>query len=88
MGPRYPTFPENVDIGSNDCKNNLIGIIEAFEFLLQHNFQPKRTILAAFGFDEEIRFAPQRCRVIIIEVVIKVQHIYLNIYSNDTEKTL
>jgi Gly-Xaa carboxypeptidase len=40
--------------GSTDCKNNLIGVLEALEFLLEHNFKPKRTILAGFGFDEEI----------------------------------
>ena len=43
-------------VGANDCKNNLLGILDAFEFLLDHNFEPKRTILAGFGFDEEIRF--------------------------------
>jgi Gly-Xaa carboxypeptidase len=30
-------------------------ILDAFEFLLDHNFEPKRTIIAGFGFDEEIR---------------------------------
>ena len=28
--------------------------MEAFEFLLDQGFKPKRTLLAAFGFDEEI----------------------------------
>src|SRR5947207_3127463 len=41
--------------GSNDCKNNLIGILEAFEILLEMGFHPQRRIVAAFGFDEEIR---------------------------------
>lgn len=43
-------------LGASDCKNNLVGILDALEFLLDHNFNPKRTILAAFGFDEEIRY--------------------------------
>jgi Gly-Xaa carboxypeptidase len=40
--------------GASDCKNNLIGVLEAFEMLLKKNYSPKRTILAGFGFDEEI----------------------------------
>lgn len=31
-----------------------MGILDALEFLLSQNFEPKRTILAGFGFDEEI----------------------------------
>jgi len=40
--------------GATDCKNNLIGVLEAFETLLEKDFTPERTILAGFGFDEEI----------------------------------
>ncbi|KAI1266586.1 peptidase family M20/M25/M40 [Xylariaceae sp. FL1019] len=40
--------------GSNDCKNVVIGILEAVELLLQADFKPKRTIVLSFGFDEEI----------------------------------
>lgn len=42
--------------GSSDDKNPLIGILEAFEILLtkEPDFVPKRTVIAAFGFDEEI----------------------------------
>jgi Gly-Xaa carboxypeptidase len=54
MGQRYPHKMTYLTTGSSDCKNNLIGILEAFEFLLEHNFEPKRTIIAGFGFDEEI----------------------------------
>ncbi|KAF2085188.1 carboxypeptidase S [Saccharata proteae CBS 121410] len=39
--------------GSSDCKNNLIGILSVVEDLLAQNWRPKRTILLAFGFDEE-----------------------------------
>ena len=40
--------------GASDCKNNLVGILEAFETLLEKDFIPKRSVMAAFGFDEEI----------------------------------
>ncbi|KAK7721566.1 hypothetical protein SLS57_005246 [Botryosphaeria dothidea] len=39
--------------GSVDCKNNLIGLYSVMEDLLSQNFTPKRTIVFAFGFDEE-----------------------------------
>jgi Gly-Xaa carboxypeptidase len=40
--------------GSSDCKNLLIAEMEAVELLLSAGFQPKRTILLSFGFDEEV----------------------------------
>ncbi|KAI9743933.1 MAG: hypothetical protein M1818_002667 [Claussenomyces sp. TS43310] len=40
--------------GSSDCKNDMIGVLEAFEVLLEKGFTPKRTMLTGFGFDEEI----------------------------------
>ncbi|CAH2353946.1 carboxypeptidase S [[Candida] railenensis] len=40
--------------GSADCKNLLIGVLEALEELHQDGFKPKRTIVLGFGFDEEI----------------------------------
>lgn len=39
--------------GSSDCKNLLISIMESLELLISNDFRPSRTILAAFGFDEE-----------------------------------
>ncbi|KAL2015631.1 hypothetical protein VTK56DRAFT_5071 [Thermocarpiscus australiensis] len=39
--------------GASDCKNQLIAAMETLELLLEANFQPKRTILLSFGFDEE-----------------------------------
>ncbi|KAJ3783939.1 carboxypeptidase S [Lentinula aff. detonsa] len=39
--------------GSNDDKSGLIGTIGAIEVLLRYGFQPSRTFVAAFGFDEE-----------------------------------
>jgi Gly-Xaa carboxypeptidase len=39
--------------GAADCKNQLIAAMETLELLLEAKFQPKRTILLSFGFDEE-----------------------------------
>ncbi|KAJ7213809.1 hypothetical protein B0H12DRAFT_1032935 [Mycena haematopus] len=39
--------------GSADDKNGLIGILTAIETLLEQGFIPTRTVVAAFGFDEE-----------------------------------
>lgn len=56
----YPPFSGHYDgtfvwgRGSSDCKNNLIGILEAVEALIESNFLPKRTLILSFGFDEEI----------------------------------
>ncbi|KAI1166438.1 peptidase family M20/M25/M40 [Nemania serpens] len=40
--------------GASDDKNGLIGILEAVELLLQADFKPRRSVVLAFGFDEEI----------------------------------
>lgn len=40
--------------GSSDCKNLLVGLLEAAEALHNDGFRPQRTIVYAFGFDEEI----------------------------------
>ena len=40
--------------GSSDCKNQLIAILESGEELLGAGFEPTRTVILAFGFDEEI----------------------------------
>ncbi|KAJ5886686.1 uncharacterized protein N7473_009360 [Penicillium subrubescens] len=39
--------------GSSDCKNVLIGLLSTIEDLLSQKWQPQRTVLLAFGFDEE-----------------------------------
>jgi len=39
--------------GALDDKLNIIGQLEAVEYLLRSGYQPKRTILLAFGHDEE-----------------------------------
>lgn len=39
--------------GTLDIKNQLIGIMEAAETLLQQGYRPERTILFGFGHDEE-----------------------------------
>ena len=55
----YPPFNAHFDgkwlwgRGSSDCKNNLIGLLSVVENLLEQKWQPKRTIILAFGYDEE-----------------------------------
>lgn len=55
----YPPFEGHFDgeyifgRGATDCKNVLIAIMEAIELLISQKFEPKRGIIAAFGFDEE-----------------------------------
>lgn len=39
--------------GASDCKNSLVGILEAVELLVDAGFRPQRTLVLAFGFDEE-----------------------------------
>lgn len=56
----YPPFSGAFDgkliwgRGAADCKNTLIGTLEAVELLLGAGFEPKRTLVLSFGFDEEI----------------------------------
>ncbi|KAJ9118393.1 hypothetical protein QFC24_006222 [Naganishia onofrii] len=56
----YPPFEGKTDDewvwgrGSADCKNQLMGIMNAVEKLVQECFKPERTIILSFGFDEEI----------------------------------
>lgn len=40
--------------GASDCKNSLVGILEAVEELVKAGFRPRRTVVLSFGFDEEI----------------------------------
>ena len=55
----YPPFEGHYDgefiygRGASDCKNVLIAILETLEILLSNGYEPKRSIVAAFGFDEE-----------------------------------
>ncbi|KAL5325634.1 hypothetical protein ACEPPN_006762 [Leptodophora sp. 'Broadleaf-Isolate-01'] len=57
---KYPPYSAHYDgrfiwgRGASDCKNVVIGVLEAFETLLEKNYKPERTLLAGFGFDEEI----------------------------------
>ena len=39
--------------GSSDCKSNLIGIMSVVESLLSQDWRPRRSVVLAFGFDEE-----------------------------------
>ncbi|KAI3616852.1 carboxypeptidase s [Moniliophthora roreri] len=55
----YPPYSGHFDgeriwgRGSSDDKSGLIGILSAIEILLDAGFQPARTIVLSFGFDEE-----------------------------------
>ncbi|KAF9453562.1 carboxypeptidase S [Macrolepiota fuliginosa MF-IS2] len=40
--------------GSSDDKSGLIGVLAAVETLISNGFQPTRTFVLAFGFDEEV----------------------------------
>lgn len=56
----YPPFEGHYDgkfvwgRGSSDCKNVLSAILETMALLKKHNFRPARTIVLAFGIDEEV----------------------------------
>ncbi|KAJ9134073.1 Carboxypeptidase S [Coniochaeta hoffmannii] len=39
--------------GASDCKNQLIAAMETLETLLEAKYEPKRTVVLSFGFDEE-----------------------------------
>ncbi|OJI85827.1 hypothetical protein ASPTUDRAFT_598267 [Aspergillus tubingensis CBS 134.48] len=55
----YPPFDGHFDgewlwgRGASDCKNVLIGLMSVVEDLLSQNWNPTRTVVLAFGFDEE-----------------------------------
>ncbi|PLB52446.1 carboxypeptidase S [Aspergillus steynii IBT 23096] len=55
----YPPFAGHFDgewvwgRGSSDCKNVLIGLLSVLEDLLHQNWKPARSVVFAFGFDEE-----------------------------------
>lgn len=57
---KYPPFDGYWDgkyvwgRGATDCKNTLIASLEAVEELVKAGFKPKRTVILANGFDEEI----------------------------------
>ena len=57
---KYPPYSAHYDDrfiwgrGATDCKNVVIGVLEAFETLLSKDYKPERTMMAGFGFDEEI----------------------------------
>lgn len=40
--------------GTSDCKGQLIGELEAVEYLLRFGYRPQRTVYLAFGHDEEV----------------------------------
>ncbi|KAI0272776.1 carboxypeptidase S [Gloeopeniophorella convolvens] len=40
--------------GSSDNKNGVIGALSSIETLLENEFEPTRTVILSFGFDEEV----------------------------------
>ena len=40
--------------GVTDCKSLVNSVLQAIELLLSEGFKPERTIIVAFGFDEEV----------------------------------
>jgi len=55
--PPFSGYYDGTDIwgrGASDDKTQVIAIFEAVELLLEAEFSPKRTVLLAFGFDEEV----------------------------------
>lgn len=54
--PPYEAYFDGRDLwgrGASDGKSNLIGVLSTVEFLLEQEWAPKRTLILAFGFDEE-----------------------------------
>ncbi|KAH8426490.1 Gly-Xaa carboxypeptidase [Aspergillus melleus] len=55
----YPPFEGHFDgewlwgRGASDCKNVLIGLLSVLEDLLAQDWKPTRSVVFAFGFDEE-----------------------------------
>lgn len=56
----HPPFSGNINggyiwgRGALDDKLNVLGMLEAVEYLLKKGYAPKRTVLLAFGHDEEV----------------------------------
>jgi carboxypeptidase PM20D1 len=59
-GWTYPPFSGEIaegyvwGRGTLDIKNGVLGILEAVEYLIKHDFVPERTIYLGFGHDEEV----------------------------------
>lgn len=51
--------------GASDCKNSVMGILGSVERLVTEGYTPDRTVILAFGFDEEvsIHLIGTKCRV-------------------------
>lgn len=59
--------------GASDCKNQLMGILEAVEALVHADFVPKRTLVLSFGFDEEIS-GPRGARLLAKALIKRYGH--------------
>lgn len=53
--------------GTLDDKQSILGILEAVELLVAEGFRPRRTVMLAFGHDEEVRGAGARAIVELLK---------------------
>lgn len=63
--------------GAMDDKACLVGLMEAVEYLINHDFHPQRTIYLAFGHDEEIGGQDGAVRIVGLLQARNVQAEYL-----------
>lgn len=71
----YPPFEGHYDgtylfgRGALDCKNLLVALMEALELLVGEKYEPKRGIVVALGFDEEIsgRYGASKIAAFLLE---------------------
>ncbi|KAL0953579.1 hypothetical protein HGRIS_004794 [Hohenbuehelia grisea] len=56
----HPPYSGYLD-GTLDDKNGLVGILSTIEVLLEGGFRPSRTVVLAFGFDEEASGLQVKC---------------------------
>jgi carboxypeptidase PM20D1 len=64
--------------GTLDDKQSVLGILEAVEILLAKGFAPKRTVLLAFGHDEEVRGAGARAIAALLRERDQTPHLVLD----------
>jgi hypothetical protein len=56
--------------GTLDVKYTVAAMMEAASFLKKRNFRPRRTVLFAFGHDEEVGGEAFHSRITVIEPVV------------------
>lgn len=51
--------------GATDMKNHVVAVLESIETLLEEGFQPRRTVLVCFGYNEELLDTEAACAPMI-----------------------